>query len=273
MPWSCGALHDPFRDRVADVGVLGDAGLVVGDGHDRRAVPADQGQDALEPLLLPGDRVDERLALVHGEARLQRLHDRRVDGERQVGQALDQPDGMGQHGRLVGQRDAGVDVEHVGPGRHLGDHVTLDAAEVAGLHLLGQQLAAGGVDPLADDHERLVVADDDLAGGRADDRARHAASPRRPGLVDAAGGHQAGQDLARVGVLEACGLGLGGRVRLVGAGRLRLAPLGDVVVHGLAGRPSRRPCRWPPGTAGGARSWPSGGRRGRRPGRGCRATR
>ncbi len=48
--------------------------------------------------------------------------------------------------------------------------------EVAGLHLLGQELAAGRVDALADDHERLVVADDDLARGRADDGAGHASA-------------------------------------------------------------------------------------------------
>ena len=43
------------------------------------------------------------------------------------------------------------------------------------LHLLGEQLAAGGVDALADDHERPVEADHDLARGGADDGARHGA--------------------------------------------------------------------------------------------------
>ena len=81
--------------------------------------------------------------------------------------------GSRQQGRLVGQRDAGVDVEHVGAGLDLGHGIGLDAAEVAAHHLLGQQLATGRVDPLADHHERPVEADDDLPGGRAQDRLGH----------------------------------------------------------------------------------------------------
>src|SRR6185295_5982870 len=48
-------------------------------------------------------------------------------------------------------------------GLDLGQHVALDTAEVAGLHLLGEGLAPGRIDALADDHERPVEADDDLA--------------------------------------------------------------------------------------------------------------
>ena len=94
---------------------------------------------------------------------------------------------LGQDRRLVGQRDAGVDVEHVGAGLDLGEHVALDAAEVAGVHLLGQQLAAGRVDALADDHERPVEADDDLAGRRADDGVGHVAE-----ISDVVAGGRAG---------------------------------------------------------------------------------
>ena len=120
----------------------------------------------------PVTRVDERLALVDGEPGLERLDDRRVDRQRHVGERLDELDGLGQDRRLVGQRDAGVDVEHVRAGLDLGERVALDPAEVAGLHLLGQQLAAGRVDALADDDERPVEADDDLARRRVDRRSR-----------------------------------------------------------------------------------------------------
>ena len=44
--------------------------------------------------------------------------------------------------RFVGERDAGVDVEHMRAAFDLRDRVGLDAAEVAVLHLLGEQLAA-----------------------------------------------------------------------------------------------------------------------------------
>ena len=170
-----GALHDPLGDREPDVGVHADPGVVVADRDDRRAVLADERQDALQALLLAGHRVEQRLALVDGEAGLERLDDRGVDRQRQVGQALDELDGPGQDRRLVGERDPGVDVEHVGAGLDLGEDVALDPAEVAGLHLLGQELAPGRVDPLADDDERPVEADDDLAGGGADDGVGHVA--------------------------------------------------------------------------------------------------
>ena len=172
-----GALDDPLGDREPDVRVHRDAGLVVADRDDRAAVLLDQRQDALEALLLAGHAVEQGLALVDGETGLERLDDRRIDRQREVGQRLDELDRLGQDRRLVGQRDAGVDVEHVRAGLDLGDRVALDPREVAGLHLLREELAAGRVDALADDHERLVVADDDLAGRGADDGPGHASGP------------------------------------------------------------------------------------------------
>ena len=74
------------------------------------------------------------------------------------------------------------------PRRDLGEGVGLDAAEVTGLHLLGEQLAAGRVDALADHDERSVEADHDLPGRRADhgvghDGILHAAARSRPSLL------------------------------------------------------------------------------------------
>ena len=56
---------------------------------------------------------------------------------------------------LVDQRDAGVDVEHVGAGRDLDLGVGHHGREVAALELLGELLAPRRVDALADDAERL----------------------------------------------------------------------------------------------------------------------
>ncbi len=64
-----GALDDALGDREAHVRVLGDAGLVVLDRDHGRAVLLDERQDRLEALLLAGDGVHQRLALVDGEAR------------------------------------------------------------------------------------------------------------------------------------------------------------------------------------------------------------
>ena len=69
--------------------------------------------------------------------------------------------------RLVGERDAGVDVEHVGAGGDLRPRVGLDAAEVPGRHLGGEDLAPGGVDALADHDEGALEAEHDLAGLRS----------------------------------------------------------------------------------------------------------
>ena len=62
---------------------------------------------------------------------------------------------------LVRERIADVDVEHVSAAGHLLGHVHLQLREVARLELCLEGLAAGRVDPLADDAERLLGADDD----------------------------------------------------------------------------------------------------------------
>ena len=121
-----GALDDLLRDLEAHVRVLGDAGLVVRDRDHRGAVLLDQRQHRLEPLVLAGHRVDQRLALVDREPGLERLDDRGVDRQRHVGQRLHQLDRLGQDLGLVGERDAGIDVEHVGAGRDLGQRIGLD---------------------------------------------------------------------------------------------------------------------------------------------------
>ena len=184
MPWSAARSTIRFATAKRTSGSSEMPVSSLRDRDDCRAVLPHERQDALEPLLLAGHRVDERLALVGGEPRLERLDDRRVDRQRHIGERLHELDRLRQDRGLVGERDAGVDVEHVRAGLDLGQRVALDPAEVAGLHLLGEQLPAGRVDALADDHERPVEADDDLARGRADDGVGHgeaAVRSRRPG--------------------------------------------------------------------------------------------
>ncbi len=65
---------------------------------------------------------------------------------------------------------AHVDVEHVRAPSTWARHVALDGGQVAGAQLVLEDPAAGRVDPLADQAEPGVVTDDDLLGGRAEDR-------------------------------------------------------------------------------------------------------
>ena len=58
-----------------------------------------------------------------------------------------------------------VDVEDVGTGRHLGQGLFADHAQVAGAQGFGKALLAGGVDALADEHGRPAAADDHFLAG------------------------------------------------------------------------------------------------------------
>ena len=61
----------------------------------------------------------------------------------------------------------------MGASSDLGKGIGLDAAEVAVFHLLSQKLATGGVDALADHHERAIKTDHDILGGRANNGFSH----------------------------------------------------------------------------------------------------
>src|SRR5262249_53719607 len=80
-----------------------------------------------------------------------------------------------------------IDIQHLRPGGELRARVGFHTAEIAGRHLGGQDLAAGGIDALADHHEGALEADDDFTGGGADHGIGHDAillvfgSVSRPG--------------------------------------------------------------------------------------------
>src|SRR5215472_8462501 len=170
-----GALHDLPGHLEAHIGILGDPGLVVGDRYHRCAVLLHERQHRFQALLLAGDRVDERLALVDGESRLERLDDRGVDRQRHIGDRLHELHRLGKDRGLVRQRDAGIHIQHVSAGRHLRERIRLDAAEVAGGHLGREDLAPGRVDALADHDEGTLEAKHDLAGCGADHGIGHEA--------------------------------------------------------------------------------------------------
>ena len=171
-----GTFDNLLGHRETHVRVLRNAGFVVGDRHHGGAVFLDQRQYRLQPIFLARDRVDQRFALVDRQARFQRSHDGGVDRQRHVGHALHQLDRLGQHARLIGQRNAGIHVQHVGARGHLGQRIGNHAAVVVGQHFGRHDLAPGRVDAFADDDERPVEADHDLPGGGADDGVCHVVS-------------------------------------------------------------------------------------------------
>ena len=144
----------------------------------------DEGQHPLEPILLAGDGVHERLALVDGEAGLERLDHGGVDADRQVGVLLDEHDRAREEVGLVGERHAHVDVQDVRAPGHLVLDVLDDLGQVAGAQRLGERFAAGGVDPLADDAKRLVGPDDDLSRPRPENGVHTLLSPPCSGSRD-----------------------------------------------------------------------------------------
>src|SRR6478609_7581319 len=180
-----GDADDLAGELDALVGLRRDLVAVVRQGDDRRVVLLDQRQDRRHAVVLGGDRVDQRTALVDREAGLERLDDRGVDADREVGQLLDHLDRLGQQLGLVGERGAHVDVEHVGAALDLRLDVALDRREVAVAELLLEDAAPGGVDPLADEGEARVVPDDHLAGGRTQDRAQRLGGAHSGSLCEA----------------------------------------------------------------------------------------
>ena len=153
--------------------------VVVGEPDHRSAVARDDREDRLEPSVLARDRVDERLALVGAEPRLERLDHRRVDAQRDVGEPLHERDRTAHQLHLVGERVADVDVEHVGAAGDLLRDVGLDAREVAVLQLRLELLASRGVDALADHAERVLPADHDRLRCRVEDGLHQAGTAER----------------------------------------------------------------------------------------------
>ena len=83
----------------------------------------------------------------------------------------------GQDRGLVGEWDARVHVEHVRARLDLGDRVRHHGVEHTGGHLLRELGSPGRVDPLADDHEGSVAADDHLARRRRNYPSRWSRGP------------------------------------------------------------------------------------------------
>ena len=159
------ALDDQLGDLEAFVRVFGNARLVVRNGDHGGIVLLHQRQHALHNLALGSGGVDQCTALVNRKPRFQRFDDRAVDTQRHVGDRLHQLDRLGEDLRLVRQRDAGIDVEHLRARLDLRQGIGLDARVIAFLHLGSKQLAPGRIDALADHDEGLVEADHDFLGG------------------------------------------------------------------------------------------------------------
>ena len=157
-----GALDDLLRHIIADIRVLGDAGLVIRDGHDGSIVFLHQRKHDFQPLLFARYRVDQRLSLVNRKTGLERGNNRAVDGQRHIDRFLDQLDGFGKDRRFVHHRNAGIHIQHGGAGLDLGNGIGDHPFIVAFGHFGGQKLASGRVDAFTDHAEGRIKSDDDF---------------------------------------------------------------------------------------------------------------
>ena len=81
--------------------------------------------------------------------------------------------GFGENSRLVGERNTGVDIQHVSTGCDLRQRITLHTTVITDFHFFGHDLAPGRIDSLTNQYEGALKADDQFSGGRADNRFRH----------------------------------------------------------------------------------------------------
>ena len=147
--------------------VVGDTGIIISDTDHGRAVLLDQGQDCLQALLFIGDRVDQCFAFIHAEAGGQGINHGGIYGDRHIDCLLYRIDGELQDFRLHAiNGDPRVYVQYMGRGLNLPPGIPADHAHVAVDHLRCQNLTASRVDALADDHKRMIRADDNRLLGR-----------------------------------------------------------------------------------------------------------
>ena len=144
-------------------GRLGDAPLVQGQAHHRRAVLFAQGQQLIQHRLLPVHRVDDGLAVVHPQPPLEGGGVGRIQLQRQADHALQGFHHTLHHGGLVHAGHAHIHIQDGRPALGLADGLGQDVVHVPLPDGLLEALFAGGVDPLA--HHRDPVHRHILDGG------------------------------------------------------------------------------------------------------------
>ena len=129
---------------------LGDAVLVHAQRDDRRAVLCRDGQNAVERVVVAADRVDDRLAVIGAQCRLDRVRLGAIDLQRQIGDALEQGHHVHERRLFVDVGKPRVDVEDVRARLFLLDRLAGDVVVVAAAQRLFHRLFAGRVDAFAD---------------------------------------------------------------------------------------------------------------------------
>ncbi len=186
---AAGEVVEPPRHGELVLDLLGHAGLVDRQCDDRGAEAACEAQTLVGRLLtvLEIDRVDDRLAAVELECRLEHRILGRVDDERRVDRTTQAGHRLGHVGDLVASDKGGAKVEGV---RALLDLLAahLDAPVPVALLLQSAELArAVGVAALADRQISVFLAKRDLAIERGDSGGPHRATVARqgPGTIPA----------------------------------------------------------------------------------------
>ncbi len=163
-------LVQPLGDAELVRRELGHADFVDGERHHRRAVFARELQAFFRLVLavLEVDRVDDRLAAVELERRLDHLGVGGVDHQRRIDGAAQARNHLGHVGEFLAADEGGADVERVRAFLDLLARHAEDAVPIFRILELAEFLRAVGVAALADREDRVLLAQRHLAVERGD---------------------------------------------------------------------------------------------------------
>ncbi len=159
---------DMLCDADAIVGIVGNTGLVQGQGHHHAAVLLHQREDRIHGLLLAVHGVDHGLAVVAAESRFQSLEICGVQLQGKGSDALELLHDLREHLHLINLRQADIDIQGIGSGAFLLETLGEDIVDVMVPEGFLKLLLARGIDALA--HDDGTGADFHALGEGRNDR-------------------------------------------------------------------------------------------------------
>ena len=168
-----GTFDNLFCHFETDIRIFGDPGFIIGNGNHGTVVFLDQRKYRFQAFLFPGYRVEQGLSLIDFQTCFQRSNNGGINGQRNIRQGLDQFDRFCKDSRFIREWNACVDVKHMGTGCNLGQGILFHSGKISLCHFLREHFSTGGIDPLTDDHKRLIKSNPDFFSSRANNGFSH----------------------------------------------------------------------------------------------------